>query len=335
MKWKLLLLIAILIFIFSLRSFLSNQAEKLDGKVLFDPKPTNKERLEQKKSTYRPPRTSKPIPPSLSREDKKRLQQEKQRRRAQEGYTGLDSKELAVTDPQGNIYPEQILVDGENLISYGDIIVGERRFIEDYEKGEKALVIPKPKPWPRGKIPYSLEDKLTDIQKKIFKEIAKDLKEKTGVQLVEADLYKDKDYLLVSQGGDNCYANVGYNTGVSKMSLSPQCDRPAIYHEIFHVLGFFHEQNRFDRDDHLKILWENIKDGFSEQFEKFAERSFPDALRDSTFSFDSFMLYRATSFSETRDYTMVTVYGEPYEVKKEPTKLDFDRVKKLYENELN
>ncbi|MCR9203808.1 MAG: hypothetical protein NXH75_04465, partial [Halobacteriovoraceae bacterium] len=75
--------------------------------------------------------------------------------------------------------------------------------------------------------------------------------------------------------------------------------------------------------------------GFSDQFEKFSERSFPEPLQNSSFSFESFMLYRSTSFSETQDYTMVTVYGEPYEIKKEPSSLDFERAKLLYKNEMD
>lgn len=32
----------------------------------------------------------------------------------------------------------------------------------------------------------------------------------------------------------------------------------AIQHELFHVLGLFHEQCRPDRDDFIKVMWENI-----------------------------------------------------------------------------
>ena len=37
--------------------------------------------------------------------------------------------------------------------------------------------------------------------------------------------------------------------------------KSVIIHEMLHTLGFFHEQNRIDRDDFVVVNWENIRAG--------------------------------------------------------------------------
>lgn len=69
--------------------------------------------------------------------------------------------------------------------------------------------------------------------------------------------------------GSGCYSNIGMIGGTQKTSIGLGCDYPAIVaHEIGHSLGYYHEQARFDRDNYVQILTQNIQSGMESQYSK-------------------------------------------------------------------
>lgn len=51
------------------------------------------------------------------------------------------------------------------------------------------------------------------------------------------------------------------------MSIGEGCDtKVTVEHELLHALGFYHEQSRSDRDDYVKIWWDQIEEGGSKLF---------------------------------------------------------------------
>lgn len=79
----------------------------------------------------------------------------------------------------------------------------------------------------------------------------------------------EKPYLsIVDQGG--CWSYVGQVfIEDQKLSLSPGCVyNGSIHHEFLHALGMWHEQSRPDRDDHVTINTDNIRDGYEINFQK-------------------------------------------------------------------
>lgn len=105
-----------------------------------------------------------------------------------------------------------------------------------------------------------------------------------------------------------------------------------IVHELMHTVGFYHLQNRSDRDKYLKIFWENIDPAFVDEFKKLSP-SENKILVD--FDYSSIMLYGPLSFSKDgHSITMKPTYDgfKMIEVYEKPglTHVDAEAIKILY-----
>ncbi|CAL1266944.1 unnamed protein product, partial [Larinioides sclopetarius] len=62
-----------------------------------------------------------------------------------------------------------------------------------------------------------------------------------------------------------CYAAVGRNKTYSQpqpLSLGDGCHKlGTVIHELGHIIGFYHEQNRSDRDSYLNVYLNNVRPG--------------------------------------------------------------------------
>lgn len=81
----------------------------------------------------------------------------------------------------------------------------------------------------------------------------------------------EKDYVAFTNEATGCWSEVGKSGGEQEINFqTPDCMVliGTVLHEILHALGFFHEQNRYDRDDFVRVNFQNIpKDKFI-NFEK-------------------------------------------------------------------
>ncbi|XP_035230606.1 astacin-like metalloprotease toxin 1 [Stegodyphus dumicola] len=120
-------------------------------------------------------------------------------------------------------------------------------------------VIPHPHlRWTNKKVPYVIDPSLIRYTG-VISQAMDDYHKKTCVKFVPRTL--EANYIRIF-AGQGCYSNVGMIGGQQPVSLGQGCMfKGTIVHELGHALGFFHEQNRSDRDEYLTIYWENIQTG--------------------------------------------------------------------------
>ena len=108
---------------------------------------------------------------------------------------------------------------------------------------------------------------------------------------------------------------VGKNS-LSKPSFTGHCGTGATIHEIGHAIGLFHEQTRHDRDQFVKIIFENVTPENRFNFEKHSKTVGTDT---GPYDFGSIMHYGPTAFSidsETKK-TIVRLDGQDFEEQRE------------------
>lgn len=74
----------------------------------------------------------------------------------------------------------------------------------------------------------------------------------------------EPDYVYFTSGNTGCWSSVGRIGGRQEINLqSPGCltKKGTVVHEMMHALGFLHEQNRWERDKHVTVNYQNIQTG--------------------------------------------------------------------------
>ncbi|XP_015793831.1 dorsal-ventral patterning tolloid-like protein 1 [Tetranychus urticae] len=152
--------------------------------------------------------------------------------------------------------------------------------------------------WDYGVIPYEIEANFSGDHKALFKQAMRHWENFTCIQFVERTP-EHPNYIVFTERPCGCCSFVGKRgNGPQAISLGKNCDKFGIVvHELGHVVGFWHEHTRPDRDKHVEIVNNNIMSGQEYNFNKLSDEEVNSL--GLTYDFDSIMHYARNTFSKS------------------------------------
>ncbi|XP_026221241.1 low choriolytic enzyme-like [Anabas testudineus] len=186
--------------------------------------------------------------------------------------------------------------------------------------------------WPKssdGKvyIPYVIDNSYTSQQVDIITSSLNSFSTSTCIRFIPRTT--QTNYIDI-QSTLGCYSLVGFQSGRQRVSLdSAGCIKfGTVQHELIHVLGFNHEQCRSDRDQHIKILLQNVIPAQQYNFDKI------NTLNQGTpYDYNSVMHYGRLAFSKDNvSPTMVAIpdSNAVFGTATQMSQNDIDRINLLY-----
>nr|QNH72393.1 toxin candidate TRINITY_DN31672_c0_g1_i1 [Pachycerianthus borealis] len=212
----------------------------------------------------------------------------------------------------------------------GDILVeeeiGKREL--DLDKVKRNAVKDKDRLWRNAVVPFIFDQSLGTKYLAVFESAVKEIESKTCVRFITRKY--ELDFAWIHKG-DGCFSSVGKKGGRQTVSFGTNCDfHQIVLHELMHLLGFYHEHSRTDRDKYVKIMYANIAPGLEGAFEEHSQQLIDNL--GLPYDYDSILHYGRYFFSKNGKPTIVPTQNPNAKIgnKVHLSSLDIQKVNTLY-----
>ncbi|KAF5294368.1 hypothetical protein FQR65_LT10821 [Abscondita terminalis] len=157
--------------------------------------------------------------------------------------------------------------------------------------------------WKGAVIPYEITGKFTSNDRDVIAKAMEEYHKHTCIRFRPREK-NDVDWISITNNKTGCWSGIGRIGGMQELNLqSPGCfvKIGTTIHELLHACGFYHEQNRYDRDTYVEIHWDNIDDDVKSNFKKVTNDSTAYSLE---YDYGSVMHYSKYAFSSNGNPTI-------------------------------
>ncbi|XP_023682825.1 hatching enzyme 1.2-like [Paramormyrops kingsleyae] len=176
-------------------------------------------------------------------------------------------------------------------------------------------------------IPYVISNQYSSRERAIIQQALQSFSASTCIRFRQQS--RDRDYLNI-RSLSGCYSFIGRRGGSQDVSLSRSgCVYFGIVqHELIHALGFHHEQNRSDRDQHVRILYQNILRGQEHNFRRIQTNNL-----GTPYDYNSVMQYGKFAFSSNGQETIRPIPNSNVSIGRatQMSQNDINRINGLYQ----
>ncbi len=244
---------------------------------------------------------------------------------------------------QGDLVTVEDIGNGEFLYN-SDIILSKEMLSDEppyfdperapsLDSDQKLALYGSVRKWPNNTVIYKLGNLNSNLRAKLTEAFNR-WSSKTNIKFKKHT--NESYYVTIYESTSVCSgcgsASFGVRGTRGVIRLGYKASTSLIAHEIGHTLGFVHEQTRSDRDNYVKIQWQNIQSGKEGNFRK----SESAKLLTDQFDIKSIMMYHAYGFSKNRKPTITLLNGDVYRgAQKTISPLDIAGTNKAYPDETN